>query len=62
MNAEGLVNISQAVAHGNQRRVKNFKTQKQGVVVHVEGEGLTVSLGSDTEIWVYKDCEEITLQ
>ena len=62
MNAEGLVNISQAVAHGSLRRVKNFKTKKQGVVVGVAEEGLTVSLGSDTEVWTYKDCEEITLQ
>lgn len=61
MKAEGLVNISQAVAHGNRRQVRNFKTQKQGVVVNVEGEGLAVNLGTGTEVWTYKDCEEVSL-
>ena len=62
MKTEGLINLSQAVVHGNLRRVKNFRTEKQGVVVNVKGEGLTVKLGSDTEVWAYKDCEEITWQ
>ncbi len=62
MNAEGLINLSQAVAHGSLRLVKNYKTEQQGIVVHVVGEGLSVNLGSDTEIWGYQDCEEITMQ
>ena len=59
MKTEELINLSQAVVHGNLRRVKNFKTEKQGVVVNVIGKELTVNLGSDTEVWPYKDCEEI---
>lgn len=62
MNTEGLINLSQAVAHGSLRLVKNYKTEQQGVVVHVVGEGLRVNIGSDTEVWGYKDCEEITTQ
>ena len=62
MKTEGLINLSQAVVHGNLRRVKNFRTEKQGVVVDVIGEALTVKLGSDTEVWACKDCEEITWQ
>ncbi len=62
MKAEGLINLSQAVAHGNLRRVKNFNSEKKGVVVNVNGDGLTVNIGSGTEVWAYKDCEEITWQ
>ena len=59
MSAEGLINLSQAVAHGNLRRVRNFKTEQQGTVINVMGEGLMVDVGSNTEVWTYKDCEEI---
>ena len=62
MNAEGLINLSQAVAHGNSRRVKNFRTEKQGFVVAVQEEGLAVAVGSETEIWPYLDCEELALE
>ena len=61
MNAEGLINISQAVAHGSLRQVRNYKTEQQGIVVHVVGEGLRVNLGSNTEVWGYRDCEEIAV-
>ena len=62
MKTEGLINLSQAVAHGNLRRVKNFNSEKQGIVVNVNGDGLTVRVGSSTEIWAYNDCEDITWQ
>ncbi|SHI99288.1 hypothetical protein SAMN02745165_01354 [Malonomonas rubra DSM 5091] len=62
MNAECLINLSQAVAHGSLRRVKNYRTEQQGVVVQVMGEGLTVNIGSDTEVWGYQDCEEVSIQ
>ena len=62
MEAECLINLSQAVAHGSLRRVKNCRTEQQGVVVDVGGEGLTVDIGPDTEVWRYEDCEEIRIQ
>mgnify|MGYP001489786116 CR=1 FL=1 len=62
MKSEGLINISQAVAHGNLRWVKNCKTEKQGIVINVEGKELTVNIGSETEVWSFKDCAEITWQ
>lgn len=57
MNAEGLINLAQAVAHGYSRRVKNFQNGRQGVVINVAGDSLMVDTGSDTEVWAYKDCE-----
>lgn len=62
MNTEGLINVSQAVTHGNQRQVRNIKTEKQGTVINVEGEKLTVHVGQITEIWTYRDCEEVCCQ
>jgi hypothetical protein len=62
MNAEGLINLSQAVAHGSLRLVRNQKTEQQGVVIHVVGDGLSVNLGSNTAVWGYRDCEEVTMQ
>lgn len=59
MNTEGLINLSQAVVHGSLRRVKNFRTDKQGIVINVIGEELMVNIGSATEAWTYKDCEEL---
>jgi len=58
MNTEGLINVSQAVTHGNLRRVKNLKTNEQGTVVNVEGNTLTVLVGKASEVWPCEDCEE----
>ena len=58
MNVEGLINVSQAVTHGNLRRVRNIKTNSQGTVVNSEGNELTVQVGQATEVWAYEDCEE----
>lgn len=58
MNAEGLINVCQAVKHGNLRRVRNHKTDNQGIVVKGEGRELTVQVGQTTEVWAYGDCEE----
>ena len=58
MNVEGLINVSQAVTHGNLRRVRNIKTNSQGTVVNAEGNELTVQVGQATEVWAYEDCEE----
>jgi len=62
MKTEELINVSQAVTHGNPRLVRNFKTEKQGTVINVKGDELTVHVGQDTEIWTYKDCEEVYCQ
>ena len=58
MNAEGLINVSQAVTHGNQRQVRNLKTREEGIVINVEGNALTVRVGQDSEVWDCDDCEE----
>jgi len=59
MNAEGLINVSQAVTHGNLRQVRNLKSNKQGSVINVEGNALTVLVDQTSEVWACEDCEEI---
>ena len=58
MNVEGLINVCQAVTHGNLRHVRNLKTNSQGTVISGEGSELTVQVGQGTEVWAYEDCEE----
>ncbi|MCK4535587.1 MAG: hypothetical protein KAT93_01160 [Desulfuromonadales bacterium] len=58
MNVEGLINVCQAVTHGNLRQVRNLKTEKQGTVINWEGNKLTVQVGPATEVWSSEDCEE----
>ena len=58
MNAEGLINVSQAVTHGNLRLVRNLKSNKQGSVINVEGNALTVLVDQTSEVWACEDCEE----
>jgi hypothetical protein len=58
MNVEGLINVCQAVTHGNLRHVRNLKTNSQGTVINAEGNELTVQVGQTTEVWSYEDCEE----
>ena len=58
MNVEGLINVCQAVTHGNLRHVRNLKTNSQGTVINAEGDELTVKVGQATEVWAYEDCEE----
>ena len=58
MNVEGLINVCQAVTHGNLRHVRNLKTNRQGTVINGEGNELTVQVGQATEVWAYEDCEE----
>lgn len=57
MSTEGLINVCQAVKHGDLRQVKNLKTRRQGTVVDVTGDRLTVQAGKTTEVWPYEDCE-----
>ena len=58
MNVEGLINVCQAVTHGNLRQVRNLKTNSQGIVVNGGSDELTVQVGQATEVWAYEDCEE----
>ena len=57
MSTEGLINLSQAIKHGDLRQVPNLKTGKQGTVVDVSGDKLTIQAGQETEVWTYEDCE-----
>ncbi len=59
MDTEQLINVSQAVTHGNLRHVRNTKTTKQGIVLQIIGDQLTVDMGQATEVWAYMDCEDI---
>jgi hypothetical protein len=59
METEELINVCQAVTHGNLRQVRNLKTGKLGGVINVEGEELTVHVGKGTEVWTYRECEEV---
>lgn len=59
MNTEELINVCQAVTHGNLRQIKNIKTGKQGTAINVEGDQLTVHIGEETEVWASGDCEEV---
>lgn len=57
MCTEGLINVCQAVAHGDTRQVTNQKTGRQGVVVAVSGDKFVVQVDQDSEVWAYEDCE-----
>lgn len=59
METEELINVGQAVTHGNARRVKNRITEQEGAVVGVEGSALTVQLAEALEVWSSRDCDEI---
>jgi len=61
MNVEGLINVCQAVTHGDLRQVRNLKTNSQGTVVKAEGNELTVQVGQAIEVWTYEDCEEYNM-
>ncbi len=58
MNAEGLVNVCQAVKHGNMRQVRNLNTKELGTVINSEGNVLSVQVGQAVEVWSFEDCEE----
>lgn len=58
MASEGVINVCQAVAHGNLRKVRNIKTNQQGIVINVEGNNLTVRVEEASEVWDCEDCTE----
>lgn len=57
MCTEGLINVCQAVAHGDCREVTNLRTGKMGTVIDVSGDKLIVQVEKSTEAWAYEDCE-----
>ena len=57
MCTEGLINVCQAVAHGDFRQVTNVKTGQQGVVVDVKEGKLVVQAEHVSEVWAYEDCK-----
>ena len=61
MSTEGLINICQAVSHGDTRQVTNLKTGQQGTVVNVTGDKLIVKVKQASEVWPYRDCEDRSL-
>ena len=61
MTAEGLINVCQAVSHGNSRQVRNLRTDQQGTVLSVKGGAITVLVGQSSEVWPCEDCLESTI-
>lgn len=57
MSTEELINVCQAVKHGDSRQVTNLKTGEQGTIVEVSEDKLVVQIGQASEVWAYEDCE-----
>ena len=57
MGTEELINVCQAVKHGDMRQVTNHKLGKEGIVVDVTADKLVVQVENASEIWDYEDCK-----
>jgi len=57
MSAEELINVCQAVKHGDMRQVTNHKLGKEGIVVDVTEDKFVVRVENASEIWAYEDCK-----
>ncbi|MGD9342685.1 MAG: hypothetical protein PVJ25_01560 [Desulfuromonadales bacterium] len=57
MSTEELINVCQAVKHGNMRQVTNHKSGKKGIVVDVTEDKLIVQVEKNSEVWDYEDCK-----
>lgn len=57
MSTEELINVCQAVKHGNMRQVTNHKSGKEGIVVDVTEDKLIVQVEKASEVWAYEDCK-----
>ncbi len=57
MGTEELINVCQAVKHGDMRQVTNHKSGIEGIVVDVTENKLVVQVGNATEVWAYEDCK-----
>jgi len=58
MTGETLVNVCQAVIHGQSRYVRHTNGGKEGRVVRCNEEGLEVEAGNNREFWPFEECEE----
>ena len=61
MNSEEVINVCQAISHGNPRQVWNVKSNQRGTVLSCEGNELTVRVGRSKKVWNIEDCEERTI-
>lgn len=57
MSTEELINVCQAVKHGDMRQVTNRKLGKEGIVVDVTEDKFVVRVENASEIWAYEDCK-----
>lgn len=57
MSTEELINVCQAVKHGDMRQVTNHKSGKEGIVVDVKEDKLVVRVENASEVWAYEDCK-----
>ena len=57
MSTEELINVCQAVKHGDMRQVTNYKSGKEGIVVDVTEDKLIVRVENASDIWPYEDCK-----
>jgi hypothetical protein len=57
MSTEELINVCQAVKHGDMRQVTNHKSGKEGIVVDVTEDKLVVQVENASEVWAYEDCK-----
>lgn len=59
MKGEELINLCQAVEHGNARFVRNTRSNREGAVLSAKGAGIEVKVGSVSEVWHCDECEEV---
>lgn len=59
MKGEELINLCQAVDHGNPRFVRNTRSNMEGTVLSANGQRIEVRVGNGSEIWHCDECEEV---
>lgn len=59
MNGEALINVCQAVTHGNERHVRNRGNGRKGKVIACSRTGFEVQVETGKESWAIEDCEEL---
>jgi hypothetical protein len=59
VKGEELINLCQAVEHGNTRFVRNTRCNREGAVLSAKGSGIEVKVGNANEVWHCEECEEI---
>jgi|UPI000488B388 hypothetical protein len=59
MHGEALINVCQAVIHGNERNVRNRVDGRKGRVIACIQAGFEVQVGENKESWRIEDCEDL---